>query len=128
MNELENLKEMISFFLPEGLLDYFDLVNIKKLDWRLSIKLQEKDNIPEIPEELRGRKITSKWYKDFLVEDFPIRGRRTTLHLRRRVWKIEWVKKLLKRDIPVTFPSTKLNKEFADFLKGADRARANRYS
>lgn len=119
--------EMLEFFLPENILEYFEIVNVRKTEGRLTIRLQEKDWVPEVSKKYRGKKVTSKGFKDFLVEDFPARGRRVTLELRRRVWKIEDVKELLKRDIPVTFPNTKLDKEFALFLKDADRARACGY-
>jgi hypothetical protein len=38
--------------------------------------------------------------------------------LRRRVWQIEGVRELYRKQIPeIIFPGTKLNREFADFLK-----------
>jgi len=70
------------------------------------------------------------------VDDFPVRWRRVKLYLRRRVWQIQEtdlnhntkpVWPLIKNDIPIVFPNTRLNKEFADFLKDTDRARANWY-
>ena len=60
------------------------------------------------------------------MDDFPIRGKKVVIKLKRRVWKIEWVNELLKKDIPILFPWTKLEKEFADFLKDRDRKRAYR--
>lgn len=117
---------MIAMFLPDKILDYFDIINVRKTDERYTIRLQEKDCVPEIPEEHKWKKVISKGFKDFLVEDFPMRGRRVTLQLRRRVWKIEWVSQLLRRDIPITFPKTKLDNEYAVFLKGPDWARARR--
>lgn len=143
MNDLENYKEILGFFLPEWILDYFDCNSVEKLDWILNIKLTEKNNLNNLIETSnlsKNQKIVSKWFKDFLVDDFPVRWRRVRLKLKRRVWQIQELDStklsnkeykpvwwLIKRDIPITFPNTKLNKEFADFLKDADRARANWY-
>ena len=123
---MENYKEMLSIFLPEDIFDYFDIKSVRTIDSIITVRLEENAWTPEIPKEHRGKKIVSKGFKDFLVDDFPVRGKRVKLHLRRRVWKIEGVKELLKRDIPIVFPNTKLDKDFALFLKDADRARASR--
>ncbi len=117
---MQDYKEMLEFFLPKGLLDYFKIINVRRLENSIIVRLEENEDVPEIPKEHRGKKVISKGFKDFLVEDFPVRGNKVTLELRRRVWKIEGVTNLLKRDIPVTFPNTKLQKEFALFLKDAD--------
>jgi len=42
------------------------------------------------------------------------------LLLRRRIWKIEGVKKLFKNDLLLIMQGTKLEKEFAAFLKEID--------
>jgi len=119
-------QESLSIFLPEGTLEYFDFIRAIEVDNVIKIRLQEKEGVPEIPKNHRGKKVISKGFKDFLVEDFPIRGKKVLLHVYRRVWKIEGVKELLKRDIPITFPNTRLQKEFAIFLKGGGRTRAGR--
>lgn len=113
-------KEILEYVLPEKTFDYFDAISLKKEGKRLIITLEEKSVIPEIPEEYRGRRIVSKGFRNFSLDDFPIRRNTVTLLLRRRVWKVEGVKKILKRDIPIAFPGTHLEKEFADFLKGGD--------
>ena len=123
---MENYKELAEVVLPEGILDYFDCMSARVIENVITIRLQEKDWVPEIPEEYRGKKVTSKGFKDFSVEDFPVRGKKVKLLVRRRVWKVEGMKDLLKREIPVTFPNTKLQKEFAIFLKGGGRTRAGR--
>ena len=75
--------------------------------------MEEKDN-PPIKE---NQKIIARKFHDITITDFPLRGRRTLLTFRRRYWKIEGQKEYLKRDIPLAFPGTQLEKEFADFLK-----------
>ncbi len=110
-------KELLSLLLPEGILEYFDYKGYEKYSQHLRIILEEKNKVPPLPEEHKDKHIKSKGFKDIEIEDFPIRGRKVRLLLRRRVWKIEGVKQLHKREISLTYPGTRLEKEFADFLK-----------
>ncbi len=123
---MNNFKELVEVFLPEGMLDYFYFVKVEKKDGVITIDLEEKEDLPEIPIENKGKRITSKGFKSILVEDFPVRGKKVQLRIKRRVWKIEGVKELIKKDIPITHPNTKLEKEFGVFLKRRDRDRASR--
>lgn len=107
-------KEAINFIecvLPEGSLKWFDVVKSKMDDNDIKVVLEEK-NIPPTEE-----KVKSKGFRPITITDFPIRGRRTLLTFKRRIWQIESIKKLLKRDIKISFPGTQLEQEFADFLK-----------
>lgn len=107
-------KEAINFIecvLPEGSLKWFDVVKSKMDDNDIKVVLEEK-NIPPTEE-----KVKSKGFRPITITDFPIRGRRTLLTFKRRIWQIESTKKLLKRDIKLSFPGTQLEQEFADFLK-----------
>jgi len=117
---MDKYEELIKLFLPEDMFEYFEYKEVQVVGKTITVTLEEKSWVPKIPVEHRGKKVTSKGFKNFLVDDFPIRGKKVLLRIRRRVWKIEGVKKLLKRDIPITFPGTKLEEEFAYFLKGRD--------
>ena len=108
--------ELLSFFLPEGTLEWFDVVGGTKTKTQITVILEEK-NIPPITEEIKGKKIKSKGFKNISVNDFPIRGRKVTLIFRRRYWQVEGESELLKRDILLCASGTQLEKEFADFLK-----------
>jgi hypothetical protein len=81
--QLELYKHFISFFLPEGLLDFFDLVWVESqsLDSResqkdivytgeLLIHLDERDNRTEDMQELRPNGFT----EPTILTDFPIRS------------------------------------------------------
>jgi len=109
-------KEILSLFLPEGTLEWFDLIEATKTDTNIRIILEEK-NIPPVTEKERGKKVISKGLKDILIDDYPIRGRKTELILRRRYWQVEDSDKLLKRNIQLCAGGTQLEKEFANFLK-----------
>ncbi len=113
-------KEVFSLFLPEGILEWFDVVFGEKTATMLHIVLEEK-NIPPITERERGRHVESKGFKEISVDDFPVRGRKTILTFRRRRWYVEGLPELLKRDIQLTWEGTQLEKEFAAFLKERGR-------
>ena len=127
---MEQLQQLITFVLPSGTLDWFDVTDSTLDIEQLHVTLTEK-NIPPLPKELVNARIISKGFKNITVSDFPIRGRRVVLTFRRRYWKVEGHKELLKRDISLTAPGTTLATEFADFLKdkrGAERRFFDRYS
>ncbi len=113
--------DLLSLFLPKGILEWFIVKNIEQHGETVRVTFEEKNLVPEIPEKHRGKKISSKGFKELLVDDFPIRGRKTELLFLRRSWEIEGVEERLKRNISLCAPGTKLEKEFADFLKEMDR-------
>ena len=118
------MEDLAKIFLPEGILEWFDLKGIEKTNKSVRIILEEKNIVPEIPSEHQGKKVISKGFKKIIIDDFPIRGKKGELVILRRSWHIEGSDKLLKRDIKLTAIGTKLEKEFADFLKdiGGDTA------
>lgn len=113
-------KSILELILPEGALEYFDVLEGRMDENNFYIILEEKNN-PPVAEENKNKKIISKGFKDITITDFPIRGRRTLLTFKRRYWQIEGQKEYLKRDIKLSFPGTQLAKEFADFLKEKSR-------
>lgn len=124
---MEKIEELVELFLPEGILEYFEYAGYEKKNrvgdnrGEVTIKLVEKNIVPKLPENYRDRKIRQKGFKEITVDDFPIRGKKVKLHLRRRVWQIEGVSELYKKEIPIVFPGTKLEKEFAIFFEGGNR-------
>ena len=115
-----NYKDLVEIMLPEGLLNSFDYKGISKSPDSYKITLEQKNKFPKLPVEYSDKQVTSKGFKNITINDFPLRGRKVILLLRRRVWKIEGVKKLFKNDLSLTLRGTKLEKEFAAFLKGID--------
>ena len=70
--------------LPEGTLDYFDLVDVKESVNEVFIYLEERN---QIPEKYAGQETESKvFYEPVVVQDFPLRGKKVFLNLRRRRW------------------------------------------
>ena len=102
--------------LPEGILDYFDITEVKTTKDGFSIYLEEK-NIP--PSEHKDELLHSKgFYPEVRVQDFPIRGRRAYLHVKRRRWEAVSSGQTVARDWTVVQSGTRMTKEFAAFLKG----------
>lgn len=109
---------VFSLFLPAGTLEWFDVVEGVHEDNGIKLVLEERNDPPLRPEHT-GKHIFSKGFYNITITDFPIRGKRASLVFRRRRWKVEGEKELLKRDIRLCAPGTQLETEFADFLKGA---------
>jgi len=111
---MEIQQKVLELIFPKGVFEWFDLTDGTVEGEDIKITLEEKDNPPL---ENKNQKIIARKFHEITITDFPIRGHRTLLTFRRRYWKIEDQKEYLKRDIPLSFPGTQLEKEFADFLK-----------
>ena len=109
-------KNILELILPNGTLEWFNVIEGERDENNIHIVLEEK-NIPPLFEKDKDKKVFTKSFTDITITDFPIRGRRTLLKFRRRYWKIEGQEEYLKRDIKLSFSGTQLEKEFADFLK-----------
>lgn len=112
---MEIKKEIFELIFPQGVFDWFEITNGEINGEDVSITLVEKD-LPPIAEGSQSKIIARKFH-DITVTDFPLRGKRTLLTFRRRYWKVEGRDEYLKRDIQLAFPGTKLEHEFAVFLK-----------
>ena len=64
-------KEILSMFLPSGILDYFEFTDYSNMGKYYMFNLQEK---PEIPTELKSLSLVSKgFYPEITITDFPVR-------------------------------------------------------
>ena len=73
--------------LPEGTLDYFDLVDVKESVNEVVIYLEEKNIVPE---KYTDQDTESKgFYDPIIVQDFPLRGKKVFLNIRRRRWLLK---------------------------------------
>ena len=115
--------QALEWMLPEGILEWFDITKGTRSDREIHIVLTEK-NRPPLIQKHAGKHVECAGMKDISIEDFPIRSRKTILIFQRRYWRVEGEEKLLKREIPLCAPGTKLEQEFADFLKEGNRNNA----
>lgn len=110
-------QELLWAMLPEGLEGYFEIESYEKDERCFRIVLIEKNEVPELPKEYLGKRIINTVIKPITIDYFPIKGKKGELILKRRCWKFEGVNPWLKREIDICAPGTKLEKEFANFLK-----------
>lgn len=113
---MEMKKEIFELIFPQGLFDWFILTEGRSDGAQAYLTLTEKD-LPPVTSANKDKKIVARKFHDITIADFPLRGKRTLLTLRRRYWKLEGQDEYLKRDFTLSFPGTQLEKEFADFLK-----------
>lgn len=119
---------LASYFLPKGVLDYFEVTNFAEIPTRdnevlytteLHIYLDERDNrTPDMKES-----ISNGFGEEYSLLDFPTRDKKTVLHVRRRRWTMPdgTTKSVnLEKQIQLKHPGTRYSKDFALFLKKAD--------
>ena len=88
--------ELVWYLLPEGVLDYFDIVDHKSSEGKLHFYLEEKN---ELPKEYRLEVAQSKGFlTEITVEDFPLKDKSLLLHIKRRRWTLIDSGKKIKRD------------------------------
>ena len=109
-------KDLAQYLLPEGILDYFEIVKDETQNDRVHFYLEEKNILPE---EYESEKSQSKGFSpEITVEDFPLRGKLVFLHIKRRRWTLIDTGKIIKRDWNLITKGTRITSEFASFLKG----------
>jgi hypothetical protein len=115
----ESLIKLLSIILPEGIENYFELINYTKSEEELHLYLEESNKQPE---EFIKEKLTSKgFFSEVTIQDFPIRGMQVYLHIKRRRWLNESNGKVVFRDWNLVAKGTRITKDFASFLKEISR-------
>ena len=117
--------ELVSYFLPERLLEYFKIVSVKEKEEKptnkkiIEIQLEEKNQLPD------GYSTTDYESKGFSsqsrIQDFPIRGKAVYLVIKRRRWRNKETRKEIRSDYSFISEGSKLTQELSDFLKGTGR-------
>lgn len=107
--------ELARYFLPEGILEYFDIVKHRSTSDKIHLYLEEKNILPK---EYESEIAQSKGFSpEITVEDFPLRGKTVLLHIKRRRWTLTNKSKIIKRDWNLVAKGTRITNEFASFLK-----------
>jgi len=114
----------IESFLPQDLLNYFEIIDFKILGDMSTKKdciylyLDEKNTPPKEKSEYESK----GFYPYKSIQDFPIRGKSFYLVIRRRRWRHKIDKnKEVKNDYSFIAEGSKLTVELSDFLKGTGR-------
>lgn len=113
----EHFRQLVELLLPEGLLTYFDITSVSKAaNGQVHIDLEERNSTPD---EYRGQLLHSKGLLPAQeVQDFPLRGKKCYLHIKRRRWEVQETGAIVTRDWKLVQSGTRMTAEFAAFLKG----------
>jgi len=99
--------ELIWAFLPEGLEPYFEVEDVLKTPELFRVTLVEKSDLIGVPAPWQGKRIVSSSLDSVTLNDYPFRGRKGGLLLKRRSWKFEGIAKWYKREIEV-YPAPRI--------------------
>lgn len=117
---------LLSYLLPAGLLDHFDITDFRELGDIQTRKdcffiyLDEKNELPLCynPSEYESKGFCERTF----IQDFPIRGKAVYLGILRRRWRHKIDKsKTIQSDYSFIAEGSKLTVELSDFLKGTGR-------
>lgn len=114
-----NDAELLKLFLPELLIEHFEIVKFAEENKILHIYFDEKNTAPkEFPSLLLQSK---DFVPEFTVEDFPLRGKTVKLHIKRRRWTDTKTGNIIQRDWNLIAKGTRMTQDFAEFLKKISR-------
>lgn len=118
-------QDLLEEILPDCLLDYFEIVALKKLgnvsnkQMEFEIHLDEKNLFHNGSDQLDYES------KGFLpsrrAQDFPIRGKAVYLVIRRRRWRHKLTKKELSNSYSFIAKGSNLTEDISAFLKATGR-------
>ena len=126
MKSKQKKTDVLELFFPPGMLEEFEIsdYSIKESPEAFgeiyTIELTEKSIVPRLPAGYENRPVRQKGFTCKEILDFPIRGRKAVLLIRRRKWKVEGYPGILMKEIELTDEGVKLSREFAFFFEGND--------
>jgi len=110
---------IIQFLLPEFIIKNFELTSIDRQDGVFHVHIDEKNADGNDPER---KNLHSKgFFPTITVQDFPIRGHKVFLHIKRRRWLNTKTGKVVYRDWTEVANGTRMTSEFSAFLKDISR-------
>jgi hypothetical protein len=119
-----SFESLARLLFPEGIWEYFDLINIHQDKEEIWFYLEE---INKVPEEYKDQKLISKGFlPESSIQDFPLRGKPVTLFVKRRRWLNTTTGELVTRNWNLVAEGTRMTQEFASFLKEISRYRPNK--
>lgn len=114
-DRLDPYIDLLKFVLPELLVTHFDLAGSTTKDKVLHLYFKENKDIPK--EFSSGLIISHGFHKEITIQDFPLRGKKVYLHIKRRRWLDKSSKEVVQRDWDLVAQGTRMTVEFAAFLK-----------
>ena len=113
-------EELLRAILPDVLVDNFEVVRYEKTEFRFDIWLDEKK--VQMREDKKNCSVISYGFGEYRsIQDFPLRGRATYLHVRKRKWLDKDTGEIFSYEWELSeYDETRLNAEFVAFLKEGD--------
>ena len=121
-------ESLLSFFLPAGILNYFDIVDYQTSSTNqelftkdLTIFLVEKPIVPE--EYIDASAKASGFMEAREINDYPIRDMLVKLNIKRRRWDVilDGKKQKVSRDWNLVIEGTRMSEDYSAFLKEISR-------
>ncbi|MDA3881786.1 MAG: hypothetical protein PF481_00715 [Bacteroidales bacterium] len=114
-----NKEALLHLILPEGILDYFEVTKVNSQKEEIWIYLEELNNYkqPNSSDKL----ISKGFFPETLINDFPIRGKKVYLMVKRRRWLNMRTQMVVTRDWELVAKGTRYTQEFAAFFKEISR-------
>lgn len=108
---------LVRLILPDGILEYFELMDVRPSETgQLNIYLEEK-SLP--PAGYAKAQLESKGFlPETAIQDFPIRGHKVALCIKRRRWEVKTSGEIITRDWDLVRKGARMTTEFGTFLKG----------
>lgn len=111
--------DLLKLFLPEVLVNHFALVKSEHDEEVLHLYFEEHNKVPV---EFSTQTLVSKgFHAEITIQDFPLRGKRVFLHIKRRRWTDKKTQKVVQRDWKLVAKGSRMTDEFAAFLKEISR-------
>lgn len=109
--------QLLRAILPEVLIDNFDIDRFEKSESRFDIWLDEKNE--QLSEDKYNKNIICYGFGDYrIIQDYPIGGRATYLHVRKRKWLDKSTGEIFSYQWDISeFDGTRLNAESVAFLE-----------
>jgi hypothetical protein len=114
-----DISSLLRLFLPDFILENFEFTGVIEDSDIFHIHLEE---FKTPPLDWGPVKLLSKgFFPEISVQDFPIRGHKVFLHIKRRRWINTETGMLMYRNWTLVEKGTRMTGEFAAFLKEINR-------
>ncbi len=123
---MESFLPLIELLLPEFIIDNYLLTHVEKSEERYHVYLGEKNYPADDPG--KADLLSKGYFPTLTLQDFPIRGHRVFLHVKRRRWLNTKTGKVEFRDWNEVADGTRMTSEFFTFLKPGRRAEIGGYA
>jgi len=109
-------ESLVRLILPEGLLEYFELTDVRSSENRQFHIYMEEKNLPPAGYE-KGQLESKGFLPETAIQDFPIRGHKVALCIKRRRWEVKASGEIITRDWNLVRKGARMTTEFGLFLK-----------